>query len=322
MIKGKEALGSVCSLRYGDGVFSYDDIPTHRSFDAMADPESYVPLPDDWVLGTSDIVGSTQAIAAGRYKTVNMVGAAVISAQINVHPGQAFPFVFGGDGAAFAGPAGAADVASSALAATSAWARREFDIGLRGAMTPVADTRAAGHDVLVARYQVSDGVDYAMFTGGGISWAEAEMKAGRFTLAEPAADAQPDLTGLSCRWSHMPAKRGQIISFVIAPNETRASDFAHVAHQILQIAHQLERDGHPSPAIGPGVDWPPAGATLEAHAQRQGGPLGKARRVALFESLMAWVLIKTGIKIGGFDARRYRRVVGERGGDVSYRFRR
>lgn len=38
--------------------------------------------------------------------------------------------------------------------------------------------------------------------------------------------------------------------------------------------------------------------------------MGAARRTALFESFVAWLLIKTGLKIGGFDARRYQRVVG------------
>ena len=69
----------------------YDSLPRLATFSALTDPASYTPLPDDWVVGCADIVGSTREIAAGRYKTVNMVGAGVISAQINAAGGRAFP---------------------------------------------------------------------------------------------------------------------------------------------------------------------------------------------------------------------------------------
>jgi len=61
----------------------YDDLPRIPTFALLADPACYTALPADWIVGTSDIVGSTDAIADGRYKMVNMIGAAVISAQIN-----------------------------------------------------------------------------------------------------------------------------------------------------------------------------------------------------------------------------------------------
>ena len=44
-------------------------------------------------------------------------------------------------------------------------------------MMPVAAIRAAGHDVRVARYAASPEAVYAMFSGGGMSYAEAELKA-------------------------------------------------------------------------------------------------------------------------------------------------
>lgn len=289
----------------------YETLPQHSRFEDLADPNLFTALPADWVIGTSDIVGSTGHVTDGRYKTVNMVGAAVISAQINAHPGLTFPYVFGGDGAAFALPPDRAADATEALAATQAWALREFDMKLRGAIVPVTDIRTAGHDVTVARYKVSEGVDYAMFAGGGITWAENEMKSGRLSVDPAPDDAQPDLTGLSCRWSYMPARRGQIISIVVSPTDSAGSAYGQTVKQVLRLAQALERGGHPAPKIGPGVKWPPAGATLEAHAQRKGGSLAAAKRVALFESFVAWVLIKTGITIAGFDARRYRRVVGD-----------
>ncbi|PCH72006.1 MAG: adenylate cyclase, partial [Rhodobacteraceae bacterium] len=73
----------------------YDALPLRTSFGDLSDPANYTALPDGWMIGASDIVGSTRAVAAGKYKTVNMIGAAVISAQINAAAGRAFPFVFG-----------------------------------------------------------------------------------------------------------------------------------------------------------------------------------------------------------------------------------
>ena len=64
----------------------------------------YRPLPEGWALAVADVVSSTEAIAAGKYKSVNMAGASVITAVLNVLEGSDYPFVFGGDGAVIAVP--------------------------------------------------------------------------------------------------------------------------------------------------------------------------------------------------------------------------
>lgn len=289
----------------------YSSLEPVHEFAHLAEHEVYAPLPNDWLVGTSDIVGSSEAVRAGRYKTVNMVGAAVISAQINAHHGMGFPFIFGGDGAGFAVPPEWAERAAAALAAVQVWAREEFAMDLRIGLVPMATIRAAGLDVRVARFRVSDGADYAMFTGGGLSWAEARMKDGLHSVPCAPAGTRPDLTGLSCRWSHMASRHGTILSLVILPDpEAAEHELSRFLRKVVAIAGALDRAGHPAPEEGPGSDWPPAGATLEAHAQRGSGSLAAARFKVLFESFMAWILIRTGWRIAGFDARRYRRQVG------------
>ena len=290
----------------------YDDLPASDRFSDMADGAHYAPLPDDWLVGVSDIMDSTGLVAAGKYKTVNMVGAAVISAAMNAVEARAFPFVFGGDGAAFAIWPGAGPEVENALAATRCWAEEEFGITLRAALVPAAECAAAGHPVRVARYHAATEAYYAMFAGGGVSWAEARMKAGDIGIDPAPPGTHPDLTGLSCRWSHMKARQGMILSLVILPGADATRDgFARVAREVIAIADPLERHGHPAPFEGPGSDWPPPGAVLEAHAQKGDQPLARARRKVLFETFIAWALIKTGVKLGGFDARRYARVVGD-----------
>lgn len=296
----------------GSSLDFYASITPLDNFAFLSNAHAYVSLPDDWWVGTSDIIGSTQAVAEGRYKTVNMVGAAVISAQINAHDGAPFPFIFGGDGAGFAVPSTWKDRAQDALAAVQIWSRETFDIGLRIGMVRVSDIRAAGPDVTVARFQAAKGVDYAMFSGGGLSWAENQMKAGAHRVPQAPPGTQPDLTGLSCRWSHMPSKSGTILSVVILPcADIPGLAFSQLARSVVELASDLNRSGHPANEAGPGVKWPPKGAELEAQAQRGVASLGAARRKVLFESFVAWLLIKTGLRIGGFDARRYQRVVGD-----------
>ncbi|MEM9575492.1 MAG: DUF3095 domain-containing protein [Pseudomonadota bacterium] len=288
----------------------YDGLPRESEFAALTETARYHAVPDDWQIGVSDIVDSTGHVAAGRYKTVNMVGAAIVSAVMNAHAGRAFPFVFGGDGASFAVSPEMVGAAREALAAVARWSEAEFDMSMRVALVPVSDARAAGHDVRVARFQVSPGADYAMFGGGGMIWAEGKMKEGIYEIGKAPPGTVPDLTGLSCRWAHMPAQHGEILSLMVAalPGADPQA-VAQAFHAVIAQAEALERGGHPAPQQGMGARWPPAGASLEAHAAKGQGSYLTAKTKALFESFVAWVLIRTGLKLGGFDARRYARVV-------------
>src|ERR1700745_1352254 len=100
----------------------YASLPVFDHFAAAVKAKNYRPLPDDWVIGFSDVVGSTQAIAEGRYKAVNMVGRGSIAAGANALERRLFPFVFGGDGASFAVSPSDAPSAAQALAAMAAFA--------------------------------------------------------------------------------------------------------------------------------------------------------------------------------------------------------
>ena len=130
----------------------YESIPIFGEFAEAVRPENARPLPDDWVVGFSDVVGSTDVVANGRYKAVNMVGAGVIAAVANALERRPFPFVFGGDGASFATSEADAPAAAAALAAMANFAHDEFELDLRVAMIPVREIRAVGPDVKVARY--------------------------------------------------------------------------------------------------------------------------------------------------------------------------
>ncbi|MDU6255322.1 MAG: DUF3095 family protein [Staphylococcus warneri] len=216
---------------------------------------------------------STKAIAEGRYKAVNMAGAAVIAAVTNALEGREFPFVFGGDGASFA--VGPADVtaAREALAATATWVREDLGLSMRIALVPVREIRAQGSDVSVARYGPSANLSYAMFAGGGLGWAEAAMKRGAFAVTPAPPGTQPDLSGLSCRFELMPSSRGLILSVLVLPAagaDTQA--YRKVIEDIIALTERSPDAGRPVPAGGPVLQWPPQGLGYEVRAAR-GGPL-------------------------------------------------
>lgn len=285
----------------------YDDLPLRGEFGDLADPDGFRPVAQDWLIGVADVVDSTSEIAAGRYKTVNMVGAAVISAVINTLAPKSFPFVFGGDGAGFAIWPGARDQVAAALAAVQAWSQREFGIRLRVALVPVCDAMQAGHSLRIARYRPAPGVDYAMFAGGGLTWAEEQMKAGLYTLPPAPADAVPDLTGLSCRWSNLQARHGSILSVVVVPGAKGSeTDFSDLTRSILRLGDTLDRGGHPVPVQGPEVQYPPPGLTLEAQASHGKRSVMRRKLELLAQNLFAWVLFRTGTRLGRFDPARYR----------------
>ena len=65
----------------------YAAIEPFLDFAEVADPARYRAAPDDWIVVLADIKGSTEAAKAGRYKDVNLIGAACITAILNVDPG-------------------------------------------------------------------------------------------------------------------------------------------------------------------------------------------------------------------------------------------
>src|SRR3954471_4574762 len=234
----------------------YASIPVFRGFASLMDPGLYSPLPDDWTVGVADIVESTRAIAEARYKTVNMAGAAVIAAVTNALEGREFPFVFGGDGASFAVAPDDLELAREALAATATWVREDLDLRMRVALVPVSAIRAHGLDVRVARFGPSANLSYAMFSGGGLNWADAAMKGGEFAVTEAPAGAQRDLSGLSCRFEVIPASRGLILSVLVMP--ARGADPSAFRNVIEDIIHLVERSpdaGRPVPSQGPPLTW-------------------------------------------------------------------
>jgi len=280
----------------------YASVPVFHSFHRLMEPTLYTPLPDDWTLGLADVVGSTKAIAENRYKAVNMAGAAVIAGVKNALGGLDFPYVFGGDGASFAVSAGHLARAREALAAVAAWVRDELDLALRIALVPVASVRAQGLEVRLTRFAPSPHVTYAIFSGGGLAWADAAMKRGEFALAPGAPGTRPDLAGLSCRFSPIASRRGVILSLLIMKPQAAPSEaFRTAIEDVVALIEASPGMSTPVPQTGLRMHWPPTGVELEARtARRIWIPLPVRRFAIVARTLLYYVILHYGIRVGRF----------------------
>lgn len=201
----------------------YARLPAFTEFAGVADKGGYAPVPDEWIVCIADILQSTAAIAAGRYKDVNMVGVAVISALTNKLGVDQVPFVFGGDGATVLVPPEARSIAAEALAGVARLAEQIFSLDLRTALIPVSQLRQRGADVLVRKFELSPGNYLAMFAGDGLQLADSILKdteAVRPFLTGVTSPADPDLTGFSCRWEPLPSRHGRMLSLMVRPAGT------------------------------------------------------------------------------------------------------
>ena len=279
--------------------FDLEAVPVLDRFADVADPARYVSLPDDWVVMLSDVVNSTKAIDAGRYRAVNLAGAATISAASNALHGDLHLFSFGGDGAGFAVPARSAETARDALTRVAAWAERNLNLELRVGMVSVAEIRKAGPDVRVAFWSASDDVRYAMFDGGGMAWAGKELKTGTIRFAAASQAEEPDLAGLSCQWGAVRSRHGKIASLIVRrSDDVSAAEFASIAETIIA---SLEADAsfNPVPARGPQARLRRETLALQLKAARRSGRPWRAALV-LASTLFAWAVFRIGMRIGRF----------------------
>ncbi|WP_267879392.1 DUF3095 domain-containing protein [Sneathiella glossodoripedis] len=286
-----------------------------RDFTKVTDSSLYTPLPDDWLLVLSDIQGSTRAIEQGRYKTVNMVGAACIMGILNIADEIDVPYVFGGDGATLAIPPQLADAARAALIKVRHVAREQMSLDLRIGLIPVKDLRARGLDVTLLKYRMSAGLSLAMFSGGGLSEADrllkSETEGGDYLIPMDAKlEGQPDLEGLSCRWEPLSSRNGKIISLLVtAPfgsKDEKTQIYDEVLKKLTTILGSKAEDYRPTSRQNLRLRWPPRAAWIEAKLTAAGrGLLGALYRIG-WQTAVQMYLEKSGKKAGSYDGAIYR----------------
>ncbi len=292
----------------------YAEIPAFSDFVSFTDPAHYRSAPADWLVVIADIVGSTAAIEAGRYKHVNMVGAACITAVLNAVGEVDIPFVFGGDGATLLIPPQSEAPVRVALSGLQRLSERAFGLPLRVGLVPVAEIAARGRAVRIARYGLSAENSLAFFAGGGIELAESLIKGavddGRYCMEISDGADDPDLSGLSCRWEPLKSSNGVMLAILVQALD-RASDSAGetyrtVAARIMETVGGGADAGNPVSETTLRFRWPPRGLALEARTAATREPLWRARLRVHKESFFQWIANRYDLTIGPLNAKRYR----------------
>lgn len=194
----------------------YQQLPALTKFLKLTDDRHYRPLPGDWTVVITDVCDSTQAIEAGRYKDVNLIGAATIAAVRNVLDTLDFPFVFGGDGASFAVPNNRMEEITFAMNGLRDLALKNFDLKLRIGAVSVEALIKKGARVEIAKYDLLDERCITLFRGGGLGLAERWVKMDNSDYLLPEQlDATASMDGLSCRWNAIPSQHGEVISLLV-----------------------------------------------------------------------------------------------------------
>ena len=285
----------------GDDAGFYARLPVFDGFRAITDPAT-IPAVAGGLAARPDRRRGIRpsAIDEGRYKAVNIAGASVIAAVANALGGRPFPFVFGGDGASIA-------VAGTATRPRCA---RRLPRRRRGratssisscarALIPVSAVRKEGFDVQRRPLRAIRRTSRTPCSpAGGSHGPTASMKAGSYAVAPARTRAlRPDLSGLSCRWNDIPASRGVILSLVVAPVRHGDPAFRGSSRACWPSSRRVPTRRGRCPTGAPGVGWPPPGwSSRRAHRGARRAPLCAARLRALVETLLAYVVIRFGIR--------------------------
>lgn len=230
----------------------YESLPSLKRFEDTSDPINYHPLPDDWFIAITDVRNSTIAIENGRYKEVNAMGAISIMGVLNITGSYNFPFIFGGDGATIAIPGSIKNEVLNSLRGVQILAKTEFDLDIRAGLIPVSHIRKHGHEVNVARVQVSSYYHQAAFIGGGIQFADNLLKdpfkGPEFHVENLTNNSDSNFAGMECRWEEVRNKRGEVHSLLIEATvqdpEEKSELYRHI-YELIRTVYGDEDDHKP-----------------------------------------------------------------------------
>jgi hypothetical protein len=220
----------------------YAAIPPIERITQITDLKYYFDVPTYWYIALTDVKGSTAAIQAGRYKDVNAVAAASITALLNVTQREDIPFVFGGDGASVLIPETHVESARKALLATQQMAASQFNLELRIGIVPVRDVLARGQQIRVAKLKMSENFQQAIFMGGGLAEAERLLKDPESGAQYQITNAenityQGDFSGFECRWNAIPSPQEETVSLLVQAVKGDSADHTRLYHEVL---HKIE----------------------------------------------------------------------------------
>jgi len=298
--------------------FFYKNLPAFNRFEQILNEKNFTPIPADWYVIIVDIMGSTQAIEAGRYKDVNMIGASAIISVLNQTDKDLTPYIFGGDGASFAVPSLHLKKICSALYGVKQMSEETFNLKLRVGILPVQELYDQGQKITVCKFQAAPGIHLAMFSSGGIETAERKIKS-------PPSNAQYDVThycdlaymeqhkpnfdGLECRWDPVKSNYGEHITLMLL---ARGSDKQTIYQNAYNKISEIYGQNHNyCPVSEHNLALSKSSETLKKEAKIKNFPkvqkdtASTLRKINWLQRIGSF-LLKTRLKIGNFDGKSYK----------------
>lgn len=229
----------------------FKNLQTINAFSDVFQDKSLVPVPESWYIVITDVVGSTKAIEAGKYKEVNISGGLAVMAVTNAFKDMEFPFVFGGDGVTFLVPPEISENVKDILYDTRDKIQHFYDLELRVGIVPIKDLYNVGKTIKFGKFRVSQYYDQAILDGTGVDKAEEWVKTPNskyLILEKKDQNVEADFTGFSCRWQDINSHKGETIALIIKAKENKLKDFAKYYKEITAKIENIigkEEDFHP-----------------------------------------------------------------------------
>lgn len=290
----------------------YKNLQGFHQFAELTNSDYYTDVPADWYVVATDIKNSTQAIAEGKYKEVNLIGAATIIAILNIASDILIPYVFGGDGASLLIPPGLLQKTQEALAAVRLKALIRFGMELRGGCIPLKTLYHHGATLQVAKLHLSATMSQAMFQGTALALADTWLKKGNVSVlrCERMSNAEPNLNGLQCRWQPIENRNGKMINLMVRVTPEFSGQALPIYAEILREIGMIYPDYTQScPAYISGMKLILSPAKLDREVQLHARMNSISR---LLYSLNIMILnaigafcIKSGYRIGGFNGKKF-----------------
>jgi len=295
----------------------YTELPLLTDLMEITNQSRFSPVPPDWLMVISDVVNSTQAVQQGRYKEVNLLGAAAIVALLNLDPKRQLPFVFGGDGATVLIPPSLLPQAKTSLLGLQKMAGLKFRLKLRVGIVPVHEV-AKVYELKIAKLRISENYNQAIFQGGGVSYAETlvKQKDSPYLLDYSQTNFNNlavDLTGLECRWQDIPSPRDEILSLIIKATDNSLTGSEAVYRQAIARISSIYGSGDQACPVNPhnlNLTFADHKLKLETKLRTQNWWQSFIYLWQIkLENLLGWLFMKLSIKIGDTDWGQYKRIV-------------
>lgn len=294
----------------------YSQLPVYTDFSVVSDLSKYLKLPNDWYIVAADIQNSTEAIQAGHYKAVNIVGVSVITAIRNITSSLLIPYMFGGDGASLCIPVSLVEKTKEALIATKLMAKKQFNLNLRVGIVPIDVVRNANREVLVSRYKVSDCYIQVAFSGGGIEYVDSLIKDSEkgkeYRLENTDQDSIADYSGLECRWDHVPSQHGETIALIVKALAPTLEEESKIYNEIILKIRQIYGDDKKCSPVHVG------GLKLTNNNQKLGNELNvrtfnrdkvavfKYWLILRFQNVLGWIFMTLKLNVAGIPWGNYK----------------